>query len=234
MEWLIDIIKEWVEKKVYATEAWVLEWITPYTVTGDITPDVTCTYFKAGTHSNKPYYRSQDGAWFIWWWYQGWWYIGTEVGRETPYTWWKYGPGIEGEYTPLYGATGTPIVTVGRKFLCASFVDRGDPAAADWTEATLTKDGAWHDLDCSAIVPAGAKAILFGMSLQNDRVGQVFSMRKKTNFNAINVFMQRTQVSWTFIDEDGVVPCDNNRFVQYNADTLGWANIKLAVKGWWF
>jgi len=36
------------------------------------------------------------------------------------------------------------------------FVDRGDPAADDYTQATLTSDGTYYDLDLSAIVPAGA------------------------------------------------------------------------------
>ena len=32
-----------------------------------------------------------------------------------------------------------------------TYHDRGDPAAWDWTQADLTMNNAWHDLDVAAI-----------------------------------------------------------------------------------
>lgn len=233
LEWLIDNIKEWVISQAYATEAWVLEWITPVNVTGDITLNVTCTYFKAGTHSGKPYYRSQDGVWFIWWWYDGWWYIGTEVGRETPYTWWKFGPEIEGDYAPLYGATGTATVSVGRKYLCTGFVDRGDPATPDWTQATLIADGAYHDLDLGGIVPVGTKGVLFTTYLFGDHVHWSIELRRKGNVNTAT--SNGMLVMIVGLGNWGDVTCavDENRKIEYKLPNETWTLINMTVKGWW-
>ncbi|GAH64934.1 unnamed protein product, partial [marine sediment metagenome] len=88
-EWLIDIIKEWVIEKAYATIAYVDSEITalkawieaklylqkaeypgygmPIHVTGDPDPDVTCTYFRCGDYNEKPCYSQEDGSYFILW-----------------------------------------------------------------------------------------------------------------------------------------------------------------------
>lgn len=114
------------------------------------------------------------------------------------------------------------------------FVDRGDPASYDWTQATLIQDGAWHDLDCSAIVPADAKTILFRVYLRHPLINKDFYIRTKGNANYVNIFMQRTQVANISIVEDAVVACDTNRKVQYWISGPGWTSIRITVGGWWF
>lgn len=233
LEWLIDMMKEWVLAQAYATEAWVLEWIAPVNVTGEITPDVTCTYFKAGTHGGKPYYKNGNG-WYIYWYeFTRVWILGETPNGYSEPSWFRDDENVLGTYEPYIGATGYPVVSVGRKFLCHSFVDRGDPATPDWTEAAFTEDSYWHDLDCSGIVPAGAKAVLFSMWMRNSFVNKDFWLREKGNTGLYNMSMERTRVSNIWIFTDLSCPCDSDRFCSYRFAAGGVWTCRLTVKGWW-
>lgn len=276
MEWLIDIIKEWVLKKAYATEAWVLArgyatkewvlgkayaakvwvlafgysteawvlgkdyqsstdmpgWTMPVNVSGDLDPDATCIYLKAGIYAGKPYYRRQDGAWHIWWSAgPGHWIISWSKGMPEPPLWYRDDPNIIGDYQPA-GTTGIATVTLGYNYLKHGFVDRGDPAAVDWDQAVLTQDNAWHDLDCSSIVPVGAKGIVFALRVRNNLVNKLFSLRKNGNVNSVNISTLATEISNVWNGDDPVCPCDNNRFVEYRTTAGGIWLITLSVKGW--
>ncbi len=235
MSWeaIIDQMKEWVIAQAYATEAWVLEWITPYHITGVLTPDATCTFFKAGTFNGKPYYKHTNGDWYIWWYGEpiNEWWISVALGNADD-GWSRHDPNIEGDYLPWH-YSGTATVAVGRKLLCTSFIDRGDPAAWDWTVINFTRDFNWHDLDLSGIVPAGAKSVLFLGELKDDLVGKVFYLRKKGNVNTRNKCVVITQVSGIGNTHDLVCPCDSNRKVQYASNAVDNTVLNLIVKGWW-
>jgi len=115
-----------------------------------------------------------------------------------------------------------------------SFTDRGDPTAADLTQATLTKDSAWHDWDLSAIVPAGATAVLIRVLAVNTAAIGTLMFRKNGNANAINVARVDTQTTSGFVTADIVVPCDSGRMIEYYVGNVGtWAAISLTVAGWW-
>lgn len=120
-----------------------------------------------------------------------------------------------------------------QNYLQTSFVDRGDPAAWDFIIGNFTADGAWHDLNLSSIVPAGAKSVLFLVYIRNDAVNKDFYLRRKGNANAYNMVMQRTEVANLVRVADGVCPCDENRVIQYYLTAVGWTRIRLTVKGWW-
>lgn len=114
------------------------------------------------------------------------------------------------------------------------FVDRGDPSGGDFNAASYTKDGAFHDLDLSSIVPAGAKAVLMRIYFKSDTVGVQLIFRKKGNANTFNISSVFVQVANTFIGYDLVVPCSTARVIQYNVSASGtWANIDTVVGGWW-
>jgi len=113
------------------------------------------------------------------------------------------------------------------------FHDRGDPASADWTEATLITDNVWRDLDCSSIVPAGAVAILFRAYIVDDAVGSAFLMRKNGNSNVWVGPGCRIQVANVGADGDFIVACDANRVVEYKTSPTTFTNIYLTVSGWW-
>lgn len=114
------------------------------------------------------------------------------------------------------------------------FTDRGDPAAADWTKDTLTADGAFHDLDLSSIVPAGAKAVLISITVKDDAAGSRVLLRKNGNSNSWNVGVATTQVANLRHFEDVVIPCDTNRVIEYELTNTVWTEIYFLIKGWWF
>lgn len=114
-----------------------------------------------------------------------------------------------------------------------NFVDRGDPAGLDWTQATLTTDGTWRDLDLSAIVPAGAVAVVLETLIADNSVQLTISYRKKGNVNDRNVSTIYNQVSNFFVHAPSIVPCDTDRKIQYNASNIVWTTIRIVVKGWW-
>lgn len=255
-EWVIDIIKEWVLAQAYATiayvdaeiaalKAWVEarlylpkaelpEYMISASVTGDLTPDVTCRYFRAGDYNGQPYYRRPDGSWFIWWDGDVIWHISTALGGLPGGYWSRVDPDIEGPYPINFLTAGTPVVTLGSKYLINSFVDRGDPGAQDWTKLDFTVDAGWHDLDLSAIVPAGAKSVLFVALVQHTLVNKLFMLRKKGNANIFNISSINTVVANVNYYQDWVCPCDKNRVIQYRATPPAWAIMSLLVKGWWF
>jgi len=113
------------------------------------------------------------------------------------------------------------------------FVDRGDPSSFDWDKNDLTTDWTWRDLDCSAIVPENAVAILFYMQLSSVLVPRDLQLRKKGNVNNHNRSNIKAGVSNTVVSGDFVCPCDVNRFVQYRATAGVFVSIVIGVRGWW-
>ena len=66
------------------------------------------------------------------------------------------------------------------------WVNRGDPATVDWSiaGATLTNDGAWHDLDLSKVhVEIANKIVLLRGYIQSGVVATM-ELREKGNGNA--------------------------------------------------
>ena len=117
--------------------------------------------------------------------------------------------------------------------LTQAFTDRGDPNADDWGQATLTADGTWRDLDCSSIVPSGAKAIVFKTYIKYAAANKILYMRKNGNVNAYAYNWILTQVANQGIASTFTVPCDTNRVVEYSASTSP-TTIALTILGWIF
>lgn len=118
------------------------------------------------------------------------------------------------------------------------FVDRGDPAAVDWDEGDLTINGAWHDLDLSAIVPDGAVLVLLRVVVVTADNGAI-SFRENGNANAINVATLSSHVPVMSppheqYSADLLVAPSPNRIIEYKA-TAGWTvdSIDITVGGWW-
>ncbi len=114
-----------------------------------------------------------------------------------------------------------------------SYYDRGDPAAWDIILSGLITDATWRDLDLSAICPEGTEAILIRVEARGQTPGGSFAMRKKGNTNDYNVLEQCIQVADKIICIHGVIPCDTNRKIQYNAADINWTSINIVVKGWY-
>lgn len=112
-----------------------------------------------------------------------------------------------------------------------NYVDRGDPSAFDFTQATLTINAAWHDLDLSSIVPAGAKAVHLAVWVNDNATYQECHIRSKGNVNEISVLTARTQVANIDSSIEGIVAVGATRVVQYLVDT-GTNFVLILVKGW--
>lgn len=112
------------------------------------------------------------------------------------------------------------------------FIDRGDPAAVDWTQADLTMDSTWRDLDLSAIVPAGAKLVLLRVNVFDAAASLEMIFRKNGNSNARNVGRIRMPAAGKTEVVDIDVACDVNRVIEYNSDP-GFDSVSITVGGWW-
>lgn len=125
------------------------------------------------------------------------------------------------------------FATVGR--VVESYISRGDPVVEtyDYTAASFTKDGAWHDLDLSALVPAGAKIVRLGGNVTDDVTGSVFKLRKKDSASEYTTSLIRTSVINLAADYEFAVECNANRVIQYWTSNVTWVAIYLTVLGWW-
>lgn len=130
-------------------------------------------------------------------------------------------------------ATARTTLGIGSSIGDGQFVDRGDPATYDWTEIDLTTDGTWRDLDCSAIVPSNATAILFNCIIEDDAAGSEFRLRENGASNAINMGIVRTQVVNLPNDKTFIIACNFAQIVEYYGTNVAFTSIDLVVSGWW-
>lgn len=116
----------------------------------------------------------------------------------------------------------------------AGLVDRGDPAAYDFDVSDYTDDGTWREQDFSAIVPAGAYAILIKARCQSSTAGAYIGWRKNGNSNDPGAFLTEILVANTNQSLTGIVFCDSDRKTEYNAFnfTGGSPAIDVVVMGW--
>lgn len=138
----------------------------------------------------------------------------------------------------LLGIGATPISAAQWGYLGGSsgidhFVDRGDPAAWDKQVGDFTTDGAYHDLDLSAIVPAGATAVLISGYIQDDAINSYLAFRKNGNAQAKIQAVVRTQVIDNPMDFCFIVACDVNRVIEYVGAAVTFTAINFVVSGWW-
>lgn len=117
----------------------------------------------------------------------------------------------------------------------SGFTDRGDVGVVDQTLATLIADSAWHRWDLSAIVPSGAKSILFHVWFLGNVVDLVFAVRRGGTLPVggyvWNQSVIRCQVANQMNNADLVVACDVNRVIEYLFS--GGTSIGVVVRGWW-
>lgn len=111
--------------------------------------------------------------------------------------------------------------------------DRGNVENIDFTLPFFITDNAWHDLDLSAIVPAGARFVLFHTYIKNFTVGKAFYIQTKGNPDAHNISRIEAQISGLGLRADWTCPVNSNRKCEYRAHVGGWSVINLTVKGWW-
>lgn len=114
------------------------------------------------------------------------------------------------------------------------YIRRGDPAAWDKTIADFTRNGAWHDWDLSAIVPANAKGVILITRVSATVVNNSLQFRQNGNANAIVRSRNQTQVANVPLWDNPTVNLDANRIIEYNATAGNWTNLDAAVCAWIF
>ncbi len=112
------------------------------------------------------------------------------------------------------------------------YIDRGDPAAADFTKITLTADGAYHELDLSGIVPAGASAVHLAMQLIHGAIGVSLRLREIGNVNETNSATLFVQVAFSAIYHDPFIKIGVDRKIEYKLSNVAWTTVDLTVRGW--
>ncbi len=112
-------------------------------------------------------------------------------------------------------------------------VDRGDPSSVDFSIGDLTADSAYHDLDLSAIVPAGAKFVLLYVNLKDDAAGKAIHFRKNGNSNQVAIGSCTTQVANVAHRNHIIIPLDAGRIIEYQMSTTVFTQCDIVVTGWW-
>jgi hypothetical protein len=112
------------------------------------------------------------------------------------------------------------------------FVERDGTTANDFDTGAFTTDGTWRDLNLSAIVPAGARAVLLDLTIRDEVVGATVALRKNGS-TSTNTFNLRVQVNGAYVGGMVIVGCDANRIVEYNAYNTTWLLVAMTVRGWW-
>lgn len=112
------------------------------------------------------------------------------------------------------------------------YVSRGNPAAWDWTQATLTLDGTDQTLDLSSIIPVRAKIVQFHCMASNTVTGKHFTIRPYGNTNSINIIGLVTTVIGGAVYMDNGIECVAQK-VTYKGTGGGAWTLNLVVRGWW-
>lgn len=114
-----------------------------------------------------------------------------------------------------------------------NFVDRGDPAAVDFATGDLTKDGAWHDLDLSGVIPSDAKLVLLRVIMANTIPMQQVMFREKGNSNTANITNVISNVAVTLLGNDFSVVPDSSGVIEYLTSPSTFTTLDITVAGWW-
>jgi len=113
-----------------------------------------------------------------------------------------------------------------------TYVDRGDAEAYDFVKNDLTRDGAWHDMDLSAVVGARKRLTILRLALQNVTVQSSVEFRTKGYTGAFNQSKTYTYVSNVPCEQSVTILTDTSGIIQYRATNNVWGQINILVKGW--
>lgn len=113
------------------------------------------------------------------------------------------------------------------------FIDRGDPAAIDYTTGDFTKDNTWRDLDLSGIIPENAQGVVLNLRMNITVVNKFFALREKGNVNANNIARAYSQAANITYAADLICPLPTSRILEYIIAPGVWTILDLTVKGWW-
>ena len=118
--------------------------------------------------------------------------------------------------------------------VASSFTDRGDPSSADFTQATLTTDGTYRDLDLSGVDgwDSTVKAAVIDLRIRDGAAGNYVALRANGNSNTIALQGQYTQAANVYAWGNLIVPLDENGVCEYAGTNTTFTNVLITVVGW--
>lgn len=129
--------------------------------------------------------------------------------------------------------TGKGIVTTNLE-VNAGFVTGVDASEWDFelTDAEITCDATWRDLDLSGIIPAGAYAAVMCVFVIASSSSKGFYLQAKDHSGGYNVVFTISQVAnVSNCSSSLIVLLDANRVIQYNGHA-DMTTVGIAVRGW--
>lgn len=113
-----------------------------------------------------------------------------------------------------------------------TFVNRGSLSGFDFTVSNFTLNSSVRTLDLSAIVPAGATAVLLNVWGKCATAGKEVQFYKYGG-SLYNSLMIVAQVSNITSSVRGIIACSSDRKISYRATTSAtWADMNVNVCGW--
>lgn len=113
------------------------------------------------------------------------------------------------------------------------YIDRGPTLGNDFTQAHLTQDGSWYELDFSGIIPAGATAVNLHFSAQDAAVGRILYMRPGGDTTTLGTCLIRNQVANIAVGGYIAMSLSADRKIEYMSIAPGYAIVTIKIRGWW-
>lgn len=107
--------------------------------------------------------------------------------------------------------------------------NRGEAASPDFTQATLTKDNAWHTLSLAAIVPAGMKWVRLHLQAGFTVINQQFSIRPTGQTTTNNGAQLYTQTVGQQIHYETTIPLSTALEIDYLLSNVAWTTANLTI-----
>ncbi|MBA7646414.1 hypothetical protein ES703_54178 [subsurface metagenome] len=119
-----------------------------------------------------------------------------------------------------------------RKHRGHRFVDRGDPAAADFNKDTLTFGMQYIDLDLSGILPKSARLVMLRLKVEISAGAPACIVRSKDNTHSANKDVLQPYVLDTCYYKNLWVACGSDGIIQCLFMIATYTICDLTVGGW--
>lgn len=118
-------------------------------------------------------------------------------------------------------------------YLTTSYIERENWANFDFAVGHFNQDGNWHELDLSAIVPAGASAVNLHLKSASTVVGTAIRIRRKGSTSTLYSCVMRIKVALIWHGIKSGFKISTDRKIEYMILMGPYTWLYLTVHGWW-
>lgn len=111
-------------------------------------------------------------------------------------------------------------------------VTRGNTASADYSSGTLTKDGAWHDLDLSSVVPTEARWVQLQVNISAAAIGRYLLLREKDFAEQYVIHKLYTHAAAFPTDARFWIGINSSGILEYAAAAAAFTDLNITVVAW--